>query len=149
MPNRDHQPGSYLSLTESSSHPAFAKAAQVSYAHPQQSLNPNKHRVYWQSACHMCSARLYTTFRQSCWEPNKEGTSKKLVTGIQLGIRETAFPDHKTVNLSFENAEDPKDFSITCTSLVCDKTLQFIPAQNCFDRTSKKQLHSPPRHRLL
>lgn len=30
----------------------------------------------------MHSARLYTTYRQSCWEPNKERTSKKLVTVV-------------------------------------------------------------------
>ena len=54
----------------------------MSYALSQQSHSPNKHRAYWQSACHTHPARLYTTYRQSCWEPNKEGTSKKLVTVV-------------------------------------------------------------------
>ena len=54
----------------------------MSYALSQQSHSPNKLRVYWQSAHHMHSARPYTTYRQSWWEPNKEGTSKKLVTVV-------------------------------------------------------------------
>jgi len=75
--------------------------------------------------------------------------------GVQLGICDAAFPDHRTANPSFESTEGEilkvTDFSTTSTSLVSGKTLQFFPVGNCPDKTSKQQpiLHSPPGHGLL